>query len=76
MTERSRRPRLTVEVDPDIRRRLKMAAARHDVTIREYVLAAVEQALAAEDQQSWSRLSEAAFARDWDSVDDAVYDAV
>jgi hypothetical protein len=67
---------LTVEVDPEMGRRLKIAAARQDTTIGEYVLAAVERALDADEQQNWSRLSESTFARDWDSEADAVYDAV
>jgi uncharacterized protein (DUF1778 family) len=74
MTERQQRPRLSIEVDPDLRRRLKMAAARRDITVRGFVLAAVEQALAAEDEATWSRVSELSFARDWDSESDAVYD--
>jgi hypothetical protein len=67
---------LTVEVDPEMGRRLKIAAARQDTTIGEYVLATVERALDADEQQNWSRLSESTFARDWDSEADAVYDAV
>jgi uncharacterized protein (DUF1778 family) len=74
MTQRQQRPRLSIEVDPDLRRRLKIAAARREVTVRGFVLAAVEQALAAEDEAAWSRVSELSFARDWDSESDAVYD--
>lgn len=76
MGQHLRKPRLSVEVDPEVHRRLKIAAARHDTTIREYVLAAIERALDAEDLPGWSWLSERAFGRDWDSEDDAVYDAV
>ncbi len=74
MAEGTRRPRLSIEVDPELRRQLKIAAAQHDVTIREYVLAAVKRALEAEDREGWSGLSEPAFARDWHSEADEVYD--
>jgi plasmid stability protein len=70
MHEQARKPRLTVEVDAELRRQLKIAAARHDITVREYVLTAVRQALETEDREIWSRLSEVAFARDWDSEAD------
>lgn len=74
MAEAARKPRLSIEVDGDLRRRLKIAAAQRDVTVREFVLAAVERALEAETGQGWSRLSEASFARDWDSESDNIYD--
>lgn len=74
MTEGGRKPRLSIEVDPDLRRRLKIAAAQHDVTIRDYVLTAVERALDAEDREGWTRLSEPSFAREWNAEGDEVYD--
>ncbi len=64
MAEGARKPRVSIEVDLDLRRRLKIAAAQRDVTVREYVLAAVEHALQAEDRDDWGRLSEPSFARD------------
>ena len=74
MAEGMRKPRLSIEVDQDLRRRLKVAAAQHDVTIREFVLAAVERALEVDDRDDWTRLSETSFARDWDSDADVDYD--
>jgi plasmid stability protein len=65
---------LSIEVDPELRRQLKIVAARHDVSVRDYVLTAVRQALEAEEQESWARLSEPSFARDWDIEGDEVYD--
>jgi uncharacterized protein (DUF1778 family) len=73
--EPARKPRIVVEVDPELRRRIKMAAAAHDETIREYMVTVVLRRLE-EDvaSSSWSALSSVAFARDWDSQEDAVYD--
>lgn len=76
MSEARRKLRLSIEVDSDLRRRLKIVAAQHDVTIRDYVLAAVERALDAEDREGWTRLSHASFARDWNAEGDEVYDRV
>lgn len=74
VSEEARKPRLSIEIDPDLRRRLKIAAARRDVTIRDYVLAAVTRALDGDDRDAWTRLSEPSFARDWDAEGDEVYD--
>ena len=32
-------------MDPELRRRLRLAAARRDLTVRQYVLAAIEERL-------------------------------
>ena len=41
----TKRPRISIDVQPQIRRRLRLAAARHDLTIRQYVLHAIEERL-------------------------------
>jgi uncharacterized protein (DUF1778 family) len=72
-----RRPRLSIEIEPQLRRRLRIAAAQRDVSIREFVLAAVEQALKANESleaKDWSALSVPSFARDWNSDADSAYD--
>lgn len=52
----------------------------HDVSVRDYVIAALRRALTAagaegeDESRAWSRLSEAVFARDWDSEEDSAYD--
>jgi len=76
VVERRRRLWLNIEVGPDLRRRLKIAAARRNLTVQGFVLAAVEQALQAEDRAGWSGLSGPSFARDWDSAPDTIYDHV
>ncbi len=73
----SPRARLTIDVEPDLRRQIKIAAARHDQTVRDYVITTLRRALDAEpadDTTGWGPLSARSFARDWDSEEDAVYD--
>jgi plasmid stability protein len=72
----SRRSRLSIDVDPDLRRRIKIAAASHDQSIRDYVESLIRDALAGEpdDERGWSALSARSFARDWQSEEDSVYD--
>lgn len=64
-----------MDVDPQLRRRLKIVAAAHDQTLTQYVERALQRALAEDEQQSaWSQLSAPVFNRDWSSDEDAVYD--
>ena len=41
--------RFTLDMTPDLRTRLKIAAARKDITMREYCLSAIEQQLDREE---------------------------
>ena len=41
----AKRPRISIDVQPEIRRRLRLAAAKRDLTVRRYVLEAVEERL-------------------------------
>ena len=41
------RPRLMIDVTPDLRRRIKVAAARQDQSVRDYVVGILEQAVPA-----------------------------
>ena len=45
MVSSPKRPRISVDVLPEVRRRLRLAAAKRDVTVREYVLEAIEERL-------------------------------
>ena len=80
--DQSIRARLSTDVEPELRRQIKVAAATRDLSVREYVLRILRQALAMEATDSrdetgaWSRLSAAAFARDWESEEDSVYDDI
>lgn len=77
----SQRARLSIDVEPELRRKIKMAATERDMSIRDYVIAILQQAIAEDEQQealtegsAWGQLSASAFARDWASEADAVYD--
>lgn len=75
------RVRLSIEVEPELRRRIKVVAARKDVTVRDFIQRALERALEEDEKaqiederRAWSRLSAPAFARDWECEGDEAYD--
>jgi hypothetical protein len=75
------RVRLSVDVTPELRRRVKIAAAERDQSTRDFVVAAIERALAGgrsggrrSADPEWSQLSSSVFARDWESDEDRAYD--
>jgi uncharacterized protein (DUF1778 family) len=45
MEPSSKRPRISVDVEPEVRRRLRLAAAKRDLTVRQYVLEAIDERL-------------------------------
>jgi hypothetical protein len=82
MSALSKRTRLTVDLPVEIRQRLRLVAARQDVSVRQYILEILEERLA----RDWAELVEqegllALTARDdpvlaelWDNEKDAAYD--
>lgn len=74
----SKRPRLTVDVDPEIRRRVRLAAARREVTVGRYLLEALEERLAADlatdDLLALNARADPVLADLWDNPKDAEYD--
>ncbi len=75
------RVRLSADVDPELRRRVRVAAAASDRKVSDWIAEAVKRELdreelenAQEASTSISHLSVRSFKRDWDSEDDAVYD--
>ena len=79
--DHGQRMSLTIDVEPDLRRQIEHAAATRDLSVRDYVVAVLEQATAAEasgesreNQGEWAQLSARSFARDWQSDEDRVYD--
>lgn len=57
------RVRLSVDLDPDLKRRLRVAAASRDQSVREWVEQAIAEALEREEDRGWmesdlSRLGE------------------
>ena len=76
-----RRARLWIDVEPELRRKIMVAAAERESSIRDYVVAILQRALAEEERgegrnesAAWTRLATRSFARDWDSDEDRVYD--
>jgi hypothetical protein len=76
----AKRPRISIDVEPELRRRLRLAAAKRDVTVRQYVLEAIETRLrqdATEERAAAAVLtaeSDPVLAELWDNELDAAYD--
>ena len=76
----TKRPRISVDVLPEVRRRLRLAAATQDVTVRQYVLEAIEERLRedlGDDSEGMLALTAKAdpvLAELWDNPRDAEYD--
>ena len=80
MESSAKRPRISVDVVPAVRRRLRLAAARRDVTVRQYVLEAIEERLhedlgdAGEELLALNAKADPLLAELWDNRKDAAYD--
>lgn len=80
MTSQVKRPRISIDVTAEVRRRLRLAAAKHDLTIRQYVLEAIEERLREDlGDESAAMLaltakSDPVLADLWDNPKDANYD--
>jgi len=76
----TRRIRLSIDLPVDIRRRIRMAAARRDQSIRDYVLEALRARLQEDLPGSSDGLlaldaaSDPVLAELWDNPSDAIYD--
>ncbi len=75
------RVRLSADVEPELRRRVRVAAAASDRKVSDWISEAVKRELDREELEnaqeasvSISYLSVQSFKRDWNSEDDAVYD--
>ena len=75
-----KRPRISVDVDPALRHRLQLAAAKRDVTVQRYVLQAIEEQLKedlgdeAEAMMALTAKADPVLAELWDNPRDAEYD--
>ena len=45
MEDAPKRPRISIDVHPQVRRRLRLAAAKRDLSVRRYILDAIEERL-------------------------------
>jgi uncharacterized protein (DUF1778 family) len=76
----TKRPRISIDVLPEVRRRLRLAAAKHDLTIRQYLLEAIEERLRedlGEEEEGVVALTAKAdpvLAELWDNPKDSAYD--
>ncbi len=76
----AKRPRISVDVMPEVRRRLRLAAAKRDLSVRQYVLDAIEERLRedlGDEDEGMSALTGKAdpvLAELWDNRRDAAYD--
>jgi uncharacterized protein (DUF1778 family) len=74
------RPRISIDVPTEVRRRLRLAAARRDVTIRQYVLEAIEEQLRqdlgddAASELALTAQTDPVLAHLWSNPRDAAYD--
>lgn len=76
MSALRKRVRLSIDIDPQLRRTLKMVAAARDESLRDYVVSVLEQAVEQDESRAWWAISSRAFARDWESDEDRVYDSL
>jgi uncharacterized protein (DUF1778 family) len=80
MESSTKRPRISVDVLPEVRRRLRLAAAKRDLTVRQYVLEAIEERLRedlGEEEAGVLALTAKAdpvLAELWDNPKDSGYD--
>ena len=80
MESSAKRPRISVDVPPEVRRRLRLAAAKRDLTVGQYVLEAIEEHLRedlGDDNEGVLALTAKAdpvLAELWDNRKDSEYD--
>ena len=75
----TKRPRISIDVQPRMRRRLRLAAAKRDLTVQRYVLEAVEERLSedlGDDHEDvvLTAKTDPVLAELWDNPRDAAYD--
>ncbi len=80
MESLAKRPRISIDVMPEVRRRLRLAAARRDLTVRQYVLEAIEERLRedlgdeGEGVLTLTGKADPVLAELWDNPRDSAYD--
>lgn len=79
MEASAKRPRISVDVIPDLRRRLRVAAARRDVSVQQYVVEAIEERLREDlgeegEEAALNATTDPLLAELWDNRRDAEYD--
>lgn len=78
----TKRTRLTIDIPPEAKRRLRLAAARRDLSIRQYVLKVIEEQMTRDlaglaEEEGLAALSDRTdpvLAELWDNERDGAYD--
>lgn len=75
----AKRPRISIDVQPELRSRLCLAAAKRDQTVRQYLVETIEARLRKDLDQDDSPMTLTAWtdpvlAELWDNPLDAIYD--
>ena len=80
MKREAKRPRISLDVAPAVRRRIRLAAARREVSVRQYLLDAVRDRLRedlgddGEELIALNAKADPVLASLWDNDKDAAYD--
>lgn len=79
MQATAKRPRISVDVPLALRRRLRLAAAKRDLTVQRYVLDAIEERLREDlgddhEEVVLTAKTDPVLAELWDNPRDAAYD--
>lgn len=78
--QRAEREHLSIELDHDLLGKVRSAAEVQSMSVPDFVVNVLRQTVTSladqADAPAWARLSAPSFARDWDSEEDAAYDAV
>lgn len=78
----AKRPGISIDMPPEVRRRLRLAAAKRDLTVRQYVLEAIEERLRedlgdeGEGVLTLTAKADPVLAELWDNRKDAEYGRV
>ena len=80
MEASAKRPRISIDVQPAVRQRLRLAAAKHDLTVGQYILEALEERLREdlgegdEGMLALTAKADPVLAELWENERDAAYD--
>ncbi len=74
MVKPAPRSRLAIDLPSEVRRRVRIAAARQDLTLQEYVRRALDRQLEEDDRDALSAVEDPVLAQLWSDPENAVYD--
>lgn len=74
MVKLAPRSRLAIDLPAEVRRRVRIAAARQDMTLQEYVRRALDRQLDEDDRDALRAVEDPVLAELWSDPENAVYD--